>query len=308
MMIGSTTACLSHLPVEEAFALLHANGIRSVELGSGGYVDASHLQPKAMVNSGKAVARLKELLAENDLVISALSCPGNPLHPDKAVAAKHHQDFIDSCHLAKALGVDTLMVFSGCPGDSAGSKAPNFVSCRFPPEMEAVLEWQWERVLIPYWKEAAAIAASYGIRRIGVEMMAGQCVHNPETLWHLRDEIGSAIGATVDVAHLIRQGIDPATAIRALKGAVYQVHVKDGMFSAAARAENGVFDTDYRGKKSPFAPKAVGAAHDETYWVNIVRALRDIGYDRSLTIEHDDAAISAENGITMTAKCIASVW
>ncbi len=308
MMLGSTTACLKHLSAEEAFAFLHANGIRSVELGSGGYVDASHLQPQTAVRSGKAIARLKSLLEQNDLVVSALSCVGNPVHPDKAIAQKHHQDFVNSCQIAKSLGVDTVIVFSGCPGDSAGSKAPNFVSCRFPPEMEAVLEWQWERVLIPYWKEAAAIAASYGVRRIAVEMMAGLCVHNPETLLHLRDEVGFAIGAAVDVAHLIRQGIDPATAIRALKGAVYQVHIKDGMFLVQNRAVNGVFDTDYRGNESPFVSKALGAAHDTAYWKNVLTALRDIGYDRSLTIEHDDKDIAPENGIVTAAKCLRSIW
>ncbi len=304
MLLGSTTAALRHLSLSDALAFCHGLGLRTVELGAGGYVDATHLQPQKLVRSGNAVREFKELLAANDLTISALSCPGNPIHPDKAIAARHHQDFLDTCHLAQALGVDTIVAFSGCPGDCAASKAPNFISTSWPPDMVAVREWQWERVLLPYWRETAAIAASYGIRRIAVEMMPGFCVHNPDTLWRLRDEIGRSIGAAVDFAHLIRQGIDPVTAIRELKGAIYQVHIKDLLFDPSVRAAQGVFDTAREGEPRPFAARAVGAGHDTAYWAAIVKALREVGYDRSLTIEHDDPQVSAENGIHMASECM----
>jgi len=307
MMLGSTTGCLNHLPTEAALAFCHRLGLRTVELGSGGYVDVSHLQPERLVRSGNAVRELKEQLQANDLSISALSCPGNPVHPDKAVAAKHHQDFVNTCHLAQALGADTVVVFSGCPGDCASSKAPNFVTTSWPPEQQAALDWQWERVLLPYWREAAAIAASYGIRRIAVEMMPGFCVYNPRTLWRLRDEIGSAIGACFDPAHLIRQGMDPVTAIRELKHAIYQVHIKDLMPDPAVIRAQGVFDTAPDGEPRPFTTRAVGAGHGHEYWAAIVQALRETGYDRSLTIEHDDAQLSAENGIAMTAQSLTTL-
>ena len=304
MVIGSTTGSLRHLSIGDALAFCHSLGVRTVEFGAGGYIDTTHLQPERLVKSGNAVRELKELLEANDLTISALSCPGNPIHPDKELAAKHHRDFLNACHLAQALGVDTIVTFSGCPGDCASSKTPNFVTTSWPPDMAAMREWQWERVLVPYWKEAAAIAASYGIRRLAMEMMPGFCVYNPQTLWRLRDEIGRSIGATVDPAHLIRQGIDPAAAIRELKDAVYQVHMKDLVLDADVCAVQGIFEPVSADDPQPFAVRAIGAGHDAAYWMNVVRALRDIGYDRSLTIEHDDTAVSPENGIHMAAKCV----
>ncbi len=302
MIVGSTLGALKHLDTEAAFSLLQELGVKTVELGVGGYVDTTHANPKVLCHSGNAVRRLKEQLDAHDLRISALSCCGNPVHPDRAIAAAHHQDFVNACHLAQALGADTIVAFSGCPGDSASSKAPNFISTLWPDDFQAVLDWQWERVLIPYWREAAAIAASYGIRRIAIEMMPGFCVYNPQTLWRLRDEIGSAIGATVDPAHLIRQGIDPATAIRALKGIVFQVHAKDLLFCTDVRNENGVLSTD--GITSPFSTRAVGNGHESAYWRGIVKALSDIGYDRSLTVEYEDDTVSVTDGLPLAVKAV----
>ncbi|MBR5135081.1 MAG: sugar phosphate isomerase/epimerase [Clostridia bacterium] len=303
MILGSTLGALKHLDTEQAFAFLQQHGIKTVEIGTGGYVDSSHIPVKDMLHSGNAVKQFKELLSRYDLTISALSCCGNPFHPDRAVAAKHHQDFLDTCRLAHALEVDTVVTFSGCPGDCASSKYPNFVSTAWPQDFTDVARWQWERMVLPYWVENASVAYSHGVRRIAMEMIPGFCVYNPQTLWQLRDEIGGIIGATVDPAHLIRQGIDPVTAIRALKRIVYQVHAKDLTINEAVLAENGMFAGLF-GDTPAFEAHAVGNGHDADYWKAIVAALNEIGYDRSLTIEHEDAALTAEDGIPLAAKTL----
>lgn len=298
MRLGSTMGALRNMDTETAFSFLHDHGIQTVEIGTGGYVDTSHIDVKTMLRSGNAVRQFKELLSKYNLTISAFSCCGNPLHPNRELAAAHHRDFLDTCRLAQLFEVDTVVTFSGCPGDGASSKHPNFITCTWPEDFQKVLKWQWERVLLPYWVENASVAYSHGVRRIAIEMMPGFCVYNPQTLWNLRDEIGGIIGATVDPAHLIRQGIDPATAIRALKGIVFQVHAKDLTFNPAVRAENGIFAC---GDEPPFEPRAVGNGHDKAYWETILSALREVGYDRSVTIEHDDRALTAEKGIASTA-------
>jgi sugar phosphate isomerase/epimerase len=60
--------------------------------------------------------------------ISALSCHGNPFHPDKDIARAHDEDFRDAVRLAAELGVERVVTFSGCPGDSGGSKRLNWVT------------------------------------------------------------------------------------------------------------------------------------------------------------------------------------
>ncbi|MBQ9414638.1 MAG: sugar phosphate isomerase/epimerase [Clostridia bacterium] len=309
MKISVLTVPLQDRSAEEAFAWLHGLGVESVELGAGGYTNDSHLHPAVLLHSGQAVAALKELLAKYDLSISALSCHGNPVHPNRQRAAADHQTFVDTCKIAQTLGVDTVVTFSGCPGDSAGSKFPNWVTCAWPDDYPAILEWQWERVLIPYWKEAAQIAASYGVRRIALEMHPGFCVYNPETLLKLREAVGPTIGANFDPSHLIWQGIDPVAAIKALKGAIYHVHAKDTRIDPQNAAVNGVLDTKSFGQMADrsWIFRTIGYGHDTDYWKSMMSALQLIGYDRAVSIEHEDGLMSTTEGLEKAIEFLKSV-
>ena len=42
---------------------------------------------------------------------------------------------------------------------------PNWVTCAWPPDYPEILEWQWEKVLIPYWRESVQFAATMVYRR-----------------------------------------------------------------------------------------------------------------------------------------------
>ena len=94
------------------------------------------------------------------------------------------------------MGVDTVVTFSGVPGGSRDDTTPNRVSCPWPDEYRAVLDYQWNEVLIPYWKETCAFARAHGVNKIALEMHPGFCVYNPETLLRLRAAVGDTIGAT----------------------------------------------------------------------------------------------------------------
>ncbi len=88
---------------------------------------------------GQCFCRLKDFqlkLADHEVVgISALSCHGNPVHPADPAKAKEAQEVNrQTILLAEQLGVSTVVDFSGCPGDSAEAKAPNWVTCPWPPE------------------------------------------------------------------------------------------------------------------------------------------------------------------------------
>ncbi len=299
MKIGVLTVPLQNQSAEKAFEYLHTLGVQSVELGAGGYTNENHLNPQRLLHSSGAVKELKDLLAKYELEICALSCHGNPVHPDRDRAQRDHRIFVETCQLAQELGVDTVVTFSGCPGDCAASKHPNWVTCAWPDDYPQVLQWQWERVLIPYWREAVAIAASYCVRRIALEMHPGFCVYNPETLLRLREAVGSAIGANFDPSHLIWQGIDPVAALKSLGGAVYHVHAKDTRIDRQNSAVNGVLDTKSFEKvaERSWIFRTIGYGHDTAYWKDIVSTLQMIGYDRTVSIEHEDALLSVNEGL-----------
>lgn len=297
MKLGVLTVPYSSLSLEETLKKLSAMGVQTVELGTGGYPGNAHLDPVKLLSDKSAIEQVKALLDEYNMEISALSCHGNPVSPDKEFAEKCQQEFKNTVLLAKELGVDTVITFSGCPGDYEGAKYPNWVTCPWPEEYLAVLDYQWNDVLIPYWKEAAAFAKEHGVTKIALELHPGFCVYNVETLLKLRAAVGDVIGANLDPSHLVWQGVDIVEAIKALKGAIHHFHAKDTKIDKANTAVNGVLDLkhygDILGRSWIF--RTVG--YGDLNWREIISTLKAVGYDGAISIEHEDALMSIDEGL-----------
>ncbi len=272
-------------------------GLGAVELGTGGWPGDAHCRPQELLGSPASLRTFQEKFESRGLVISALSCHGNPLHPDSETAAMYDRVYRDTVRLAAELGVEVVNLFSGCPGDSEEARFPNWVTCAWPPDFEKVLAWQWEAKVIPYWQEAGQFAADHGVK-LAFEMHPGFVVYNPATLLRLREAVGPVIGANYDPSHLFWQGIDPVASIRALQGAIYHVHAKDTYLDPANIAANGVLDTTpySRVGQRSWTFRTVGYGHDQLTWRTLVSTLRSVGYDYVLSIEHEDPLLSVEEG------------
>ncbi len=231
-------------------------------------------------------------------MISALSCHGNPLSPDRVFAAESDRVYRETVRLASEMEVGVVNLFSGCPGDSETATYPNWVTCAWPPEFLKVLEWQWNEKVIPYWLEAGPFAEKAGVK-LAFEMHPGFVVYNPETLLRLRKAVGPVIGANYDPSHLFWQGIDPAASIHYLEGAIYHFHAKDTYMDPRNIAVNGVLDTKPYSKlpQRSWTFRTVGYGHDQFTWRGIVSALRLSGYDYVMSIEHEDPLASIEEGL-----------
>lgn len=309
MKLGVLNVVLQEMAAEEAFAYLSSLGIQQVEIGTGGYTNDCHLKPSVYLQDDNKISEFKKMLLKNNLEISALSCHGNPVHPNKEKAAGYHQVFVDTCRLAKKLGVETIVTFSGCPGDCSQSQYPNWVTCAWPDDYSAILDWQWNEVLIPYWIKAAEIAKSYGVKRIAFEMHPGFCVYNPRTLLRIRAAVGDIIGANFDPSHLIWQGMDPVTAIRELKGAIYHFHAKDTKVDSYNTAGNGVLDTQSFGNISDrsWVFRTLGYGSDVKLWKDMMSVLQMTGYDGSISIEHEDGLMSPREGLEKAVKFLKEI-
>ena len=285
--------------LEETLKILTGLGIHTVEIGAGGYPGKAHCNPEELLADEKKFKAFVSTFKKYDVEICALACHGNPLHPNREIAAQYDKDFKNAILLAEKLGLDTVIGFSGCPGDHEDAKLPNWVTCAWPEDYVEILEWQWKEKVIPYWTETAAFAKAHGVCHIAFEMHPGFCVYNPETLLKLREAVGDVIGANFDPSHLIWQGIDPVAAIRALKGAIYHVHAKDTKIDKYNTAINGVLDTKHYGREleRSWVFRTVGYGNNESYWRDLVSNLRLCGYDRVLSIEHEDSVMSIDEGL-----------
>jgi sugar phosphate isomerase/epimerase len=206
------------------------------------------------------------------------------------------------------LEVPVVNTFSGCPGDSEQAKCPNWITTAWPPEFLDTLEWQWEKKVIPYWREAGEFAADHGIR-VALEAHPGFVVYNVETLLRLRQEVGKSIGINFDPSHMYWQGVDMPTAIRALGDAIFHVHAKDVALDSSNTARNGVLDAkSYRRlAERSWLFRTVGWGHDELEWKRMVSALRLAGYDYVMSIEHEDAMASIDEGLSSAVAFLSRV-
>lgn len=309
MKIGVFTTLLSNLPFEDALKYFKSLGIEAVEIGCGGYPGNAHANPEILLNDNNALDTFNGLIKNYDVEISALSCHGNPVHPNKAIAKSFDDCIKNTILLAEKLGIHQINTFSGCPGDCETAKYPNWVTCPWPDDFGKILDWQWNDVLIPYWKNTVEFAKAHGVDKIAFELHPGFCVYNTDTMLRIRDAVGPEIGANFDPSHLIWQGMEPVAVIRALGDAIFHVHAKDTKLDKYNIARTGVLDT------KPYADeinrswifRSVGYGNDEIYWKDIVSNLRLIGYDHVLSIEHEDSLMSQNEGLSKAVEMLKRV-
>jgi sugar phosphate isomerase/epimerase len=302
MRLGVFTALLAQLSLDDVLRKLRALNVKTIELGTGNYPGDPHCK-LAMLDGAVGLREFRKKLDDNGFTISALSCHGNPLHPDPAISKAHQEVSRGTVELASKLGVPVVIDFSGCPGDRDGAKYPNWVTCPWPPDYLDLLKWQWDEKVTPYWKEHGRFAADHGVK-IAVEMHPGFVVYNPETMLRLRAIAGEAVGCNYDPSHMFWQGIDPIAAIRVLGDAIFHVHAKDTQIYDRNLPLSGVLDTkvytDERHRAWIF--RTVGYGHGPEWWSEFISTLRMFGYDYVLSIEHEDSLLSPEEGLTKAVQ------
>ena len=299
MKLGVFTPVLYGQPLEKALEYLHSRGVQMAEIGVGGNPGDTHCKPKELLADSKKLAAFQELFRKNEIEISALSAHGNPIHPDPERAAMYDDAITDAILLAEKLGLHQINTFSGGPGDHPGAKYPNWVVCPWPEDFLKILEYQWNDVLIPYWEKKAAFAREHGVNQIALELHPGFCVYNTESLLKLRAAVGPEIGANLDPSHLIWQGMDPVMVIRTLGEAIFHFHAKDTKVDPYNTAVNGVLDTKHYSDEAhrSWIFRSVGYGLDYSKWKEIMSALRLVGYDYAISIEHEDGLMSPGEGL-----------
>lgn len=309
MKLGVFTCLLSDKSLDEALAYFSQKGIQMIEIGCGGYPGNSHANPDILLNDEKALEDFKQTINKHGLAISALSCHGNPVHPQKEIAKDFDETIKKTILLAEKLGIHQINTFSGCPGDHEGAKYPNWVTCPWPEDFTKVLDYQWNEVLIPYWKKTVDFAKVHGVDKIALELHPGFSVYNTKSMLRLREAVGPEIGANLDPSHLFWQGMDPCLVIRELKDAIFHFHAKDTKIDPYNTALNGVLDTEYYGDilNRSWVFRSVGYGHDYAVWKDILSTLRLVGYDYAISIEHEDGLMSQNEGLTKAVKFLKEV-
>ncbi len=297
MKLGVMGALLGGMKLDDALDYCRKVGLDAIELPAGAYPG----DPWKLSGIHTSKAKIKELqkkVADRGLEIHGIAVHGNPVHPDKRIAKAHSAALRNGMHLAAALKT-VVVAFSGCPGGAAGDKTPNFVTCPWPTDFSDAADYQWNKVLIPFWKRENDYAKKLGVK-IAFEAHPGVTVHNPEDIVRLRKAAGNQLGANLDPSHFFWQGIDPIEAARYLgeHRCIYHVHAKDCYIDPANSSVTGNLDIKSYAdvKKRSWVFRTVGYGHGDAFWKPFLEMLRTYDYDGVISIEHEDSLMSMGEG------------
>jgi len=307
MKIGMITDSLPGTDFDTLVATAVRLGLDMLEFGCGNWSSAPHLDLERMLASDAARRDFKARLVAHGIGISALNCSGNPLHPGEA--GRRHDDVTrKTIRLASLMGIERVVMMSGCPG-APGDAHANWVTTEWPPEMREILRWQWDDVLIPYWRDLVAYANGLGVRKLCLELHGHQNVYNVRTLQQLRNAVGPTVGANFDPSHPMWMGADPIAGARVLGEAIYHVHAKDTRVDPVVAGVNGVIETlpGDRFRDRSWSYITLGYGHGEQWWREFVAVLAAVGYDDVFSIEHEDPMLSALEGVEKSVAFLRNV-
>jgi sugar phosphate isomerase/epimerase len=310
--IGVFDPVFPDLSLDQMLEKVAGYGLEAMEIGTGGYPGDHHCPVTELLADPAKLKAWKKKFDDRNIAVAALSCHGNPVHPDAKVAARDAQTFRNTVLLAEKLGVQVIVGFSGCPGGFATDTMPNWATYRWPPEYAQILDWQWKEKVIPYWKDAAKFAREHNVHKLAFEMHPGFVVYNPRTLLRLREAVGEEIGANCDLSHLFWQGCDPIEVIHMLgkQGAIYHAHMKDTVMFKDNVDRYGVLNFAFTTEELPLASetfRAVGYGHSASTWKEIMRAYMDVGYQGILSIENEDPILPGDVGVERATYVLKNV-
>ena len=272
-------------------------GLEAVELGSGGYPGDRHCRPAELLTDRareRAPARVLGAWTHHQCAVLPRQPPASrPRGAELADAV-----FRDTVRLAAELGVGRGESLLGLSRRRARTpRAPNWVSCAWPPDYAATPTWQWDEVVLPYW--TAPRRSRQPRRPLGFEMHPGFVVYNP------RDAAAAALGCagTRSARTSIPRTCSGRASIRRRDPRRWRghhhVHAKDTCVDPLNVARNGVLDLELSDDVASrtWVFRSVGDGHGP----DLLEALRQRaarrGYDHVLSIEHEDSLASTEEGL-----------
>jgi sugar phosphate isomerase/epimerase len=324
MKLGVYTAILHDRPLPEALDVIASLGLDAAEINAGGFLPPVHIPIDEVIASQSARDDYLAIFEDKGIALAGLNANGNPLHPNPAIGERHAADLRRAIHAAGALGQTRVVTMSGLPGGEPASTVPNWIVNAWNSGSLDVLDYQWDQVAVPFWKEIDALAGDHGVK-VAIEMHPQNIVFNPPTLRRLVERCGATnVGAEMDPSHLFWQGMDPIAAIEYLGPLVVHAAAKDVRINARNVAVYGVLDERFRRlapeedpvhlggdefvnewpEDSAWDFVALGQGHDTEFWTRFVAALRAVDPDMAINIEHEDTSFGPIEGLAVAAEVL----
>jgi sugar phosphate isomerase/epimerase len=271
MHVGILTAPIRKQPLTELIPWAASIGAKALEVdvSPGSALDAA-------TTSDETIAVVKDLLAQHDIRISSLACyvqvVGFP--KDRTDAAK--ASITNAIGLAHKLGVDTVCTIAGFP--EPGKSKAQTIREDLPAAMRPLIE----------------LAGEQGVR-IALENWFATNIQHLEHWRQVFDVLPEEnFGLNFDPSHLDWQGIDVIAAVEEFQSRIFHVHAKDVSVNLAWLTRVGYNGDGWWRYTLP--------GYGRIRWGDFISALRGIGYNGVLSVEHEDSSFSPEEGFIKAVK------
>ncbi|ACZ42713.1 Xylose isomerase domain protein TIM barrel [Thermobaculum terrenum ATCC BAA-798] len=276
MYIGVLTAPVREKPLSEVITWASSNNIAGLEVdvSSGSHLDATTAGEVVVENT-------LDLLKKHNVKISALAAY-TVLTGTTTEKIETNRRFLErAIALAARLGVDTICTLGGFP--SAGKD-------RFRTIKED---------LVYILKPLLERAQQHNIR-IALENWYATNLQNLDHWVALFESLPNEnLGLNFDPSHLAWQGIDPIGAIYEFRDRIFHFHAKDVTINASLRSRRGILGEGWW--------RYVLPGYGVLPWGEIIGALRDIGYNGAISIEHEDRAFPIEEGFIRSSRFLSEL-
>jgi sugar phosphate isomerase/epimerase len=321
--LGVYTAVLHDRSLRDALSTIGSLGLVGAEVNAGGFLSTPHLPVEDLLNGRVEAEEYLAAFVETGVELTGLNANGNPLHADPMVGPEDAEDLRRAIRVAAVLGVRRVVTMSGLPAGHPGGHWPAWHVNPWDSGYLDSLEYQWDDVAVPFWREIDAMARDHDVK-VCIEMHPQNLVFNPPTLQRLVEKTSAThVGAEMDPSHLFWQGIDPIAAIDYLGDLVFHAAAKDTRINPAC-AVYGVLDdrftripphehpTGLGGRHtmtrwphdSSWDFVSVGRGHDVGFWSRFLAALGRIDPDIAVNIEHEDAELGQLEGLEVAASTL----
>lgn len=278
MKLGFLTAALPNQSLEQVAKWGAESGFQAIEIACWPlekavrrYAGVSHIDV-AMLDKVKA-KEIRKMLDDYNLPISSLGYYPNPLHPE----ADHRETVIS--HLKKVIEAAALLEVP---------VVGTFIGKDKNKTVEQNLE-DYAKIWPPIVKFAKEHGVKLGIENCPMlfsldEWPGGNNLASTPAIWRKMWEIipDDNFGLNLDPSHLILQMIDYERVVREFSEKIFHVHAKDLHIDLDGLYNNGVLSQGM-GWQIPRLP-GLG----DVDWAKFFAALKSIGYDDVVSIEHED--------------------
>jgi sugar phosphate isomerase/epimerase len=323
MKLGVYTAVMHDRSLRDALSTIASLGLVGAEINAGGFLPSPHLPIEGLLSGRVDPEEYLAAFVEAGVELTGLNANGNPLHADPEVGPEDAADLRRAIAVASLLGVGRVVTMSGLPAAHPGGSWPAWHVNPWDSGYLDSLEYQWDDVAVPFWREIDAMARDHDVK-VCIEMHPQNLVFNPPTLQRLVDKTNAShVGAEMDPSHLFWQGIDPVAAIDYLGELVFHAAAKDtrinpacavygvldDRFTRIPRSENptglgGRHTVNRWPQDSSWDFVAVGRGHDVEFWSRFLAALGRVDPDMAVNIEHEDTELGQLEGLEVAASTL----